>query len=243
MSAIASHVLVAGQRLKRDEFLRRWEAMPEVKHAELIGGVVYMPSPISRSHGSHDVLVAGWLMQYAARTQGCDAASNGTWLMLEDAPQPDVDLRILPEYGGQSRLEGPYCAGAPELAAEICLSSASYDLGPKMELYRAAGVKEYLAVLLGESRVVWYRLAEGRYVAFEPGSDGLLRSVVFPGLWLDPQALLALNGARVLDALDLGLRSPEHEVFLRALAQTRSASSPTPSSTPAKPPRRPSSSG
>ena len=198
--------------------------MPELKRAELIGGLVYMPSPVTLDHGSHDGLVIGWLISYAARTPGCNAGNNRTWLMLEDAPQPDADLRILPEYGGQSWVEDSYGAGAPELAAEISLSSASYDMGPKMKLYRAAGVKEYLAVLLGESRVVWYRLLDGKYALLEPGSDGLLRSAVFPGLWLDPEALLAQNGARLLDALDLGLHSPEHQDFVKALAQKRSTS-------------------
>jgi len=227
MPTVISQPLFAGQRLKRDEFLRRWEAMPEVKHAELIGGLVYMPSPVSVDHGSHDSLVIGWLSYYAARTLGCSAGNDKTWLMLEDAPQPDADLRILPEYGGQSRVEGLYCAGAPELAAEVSLSSASYDLGPKMQLYRAAGVQEYMAVLLGEPRVVWYRLVDGKYVLLQPGSGGLLRSVVFPGLWLDPAALLTLNGAKLFDALDLGLRSPEHQDFARALAQKLSPSSST----------------
>ena len=222
MPTVVSQPLIAGQRLKRDEFLRRWENMPEVKHAELIGGLVYMPSPISLDHSSHDGLVIGWLTYYAARTPGCDAGSSGTWLMLEDAPQPDADLRILPEYGGQSWVEGPYCAGAPELAAEVSLSSASYDLGPKMELYRVAGVREYVAVLLGERGVVWYRLVDGKYVPLQPGAGGLLRSVVFPGLWLDPDALLTLNGAKIFDVLDLGLRSPEHQDFVQLLGQRRS---------------------
>ncbi len=174
-----------------------------------------MPSPVSLDHSSHDNLLNSWLGYYAARTPGCGAGSSGTWLMLEDAPQPDAHLRVLPEYGGQSWVEGPYCAGAPELAAEVSLSSASYDLGPKMQLYRAAGVKEYVAVLLGDVRVVWYRLAGGQYLPLDAGSDGFLRSAVFPGLWLDPAALLALDGARVFDVLDMGLRSPEHQDFLR----------------------------
>jgi len=177
-----------------------------------------MPSPVSLTHRAHDALVINWLGHYAIRTPGCEAGSNGTWLMLEDAPQPDADLRILPEYGGQSRLEGEYAAGAPELAAEVCLSSASYDLGPKLELYRKAGVQEYVAVVLGESRVLWRRLIGGAYVDLEAGADGLVRSVVFPGLWLDPQALVDLNGARVLDVLDQGLKSREHQEFVDALA-------------------------
>ena len=222
MSTLVSQVLVAGQRLKREEFLRRWEAMPEVKRAELIQGIVYMPSPISLDHASRDALVISWLGYYAARTPGCHVGSSATWLMLEDAPQPDAHLRILPEYGGQSRVEGRYGSGAPELAAEVCLSSVSHDLGPKVDLYRTAGVKEYLTVLLAESKVVWYRLAEGQYVPLQTGSDGVIRSVVFPGLWLDPEALLSFNGARVLDVLETGLRSPEHEEFVRVLTRERS---------------------
>lgn len=222
MSTVVSQPLFAGQRLKREEFLRRWEAMPELKRAELIGGLVYMASPVSRAHGTHDGLLIAWLCQYAARTPGCEGGCNGTWLMLEDAPQPDADLIILPEYGGQSRLEGAYGAGAPELVAEVCVSSASHDLGPKLELYRAAGVQEYVAVVLGESRVLWHRLIDQRYVLAEPDSDGLVRSIVFPGLWLDPAAMLALDGPRTLEALDLGLKSPEHEEFVRTLERKKS---------------------
>lgn len=196
--------------------------MPEVKRAELIGGLVYMPSPVSPDHRSHDNLANAWLCYYAVRTPGCDAGGHGTWLMLEDAPQPDADLRIQPEYGGQSGVEGKYCAGAPELVAEISLSSASYDLGPKMDLYQTAGVKEYVAFLSGESRVIWYRLVDQKYVPLEPGSDGILRSVVFPGLWLDPGAFLTLDRVRVFDVLEMGLRSPEHEAFVRELSQRRS---------------------
>jgi len=222
VSTVVTQPLVAGRRLKREEFLRRWEAMPEVKLAELIGDVVYMPSPLSRAHGTHGALLINCLSTYAIRTPGCEAGNNSTWLMLEDAPQPDADLRILPEYGGQSHIQGPYCTGAPELAAEVCLSSAAYDLGPKLELYRAAGVQEYVAVILGESSVLWRRLVEGNYVYLKEGPDGLLRSIVFPGLWLDPQALLALHGARLLDVLEQGLQSREHEEFVRTLAARRS---------------------
>ena len=37
-----------GDRLTSDEFIRRWEAMPDLKHAELIDGIVQMPSPVRR---------------------------------------------------------------------------------------------------------------------------------------------------------------------------------------------------
>ncbi|MBV8842856.1 MAG: Uma2 family endonuclease, partial [Bryobacterales bacterium] len=112
--------LLPGQRLSREEFLRRWEALPELKNAELIDGIVYMSSPASVGHSRSDLLVHMWLGVFAAATPGCDCGSNGTWLMLESAPQPDAHLRIRPEYGGQSSTERGFGAGAPDLIAEIC---------------------------------------------------------------------------------------------------------------------------
>lgn len=221
MSTVSTQPLYAGQRLKREEFLRRWEAVPELKRAELIGGLVYMPSPVSIAHSEHDTLLVTILATYAIRTPGCQAGHSGTWLMQEDAPQPDAHLIILPEYGGQSRVEDKYHAGAPELAAEVTLSTGSYDLGPKLKLYQASGVREYLGVILSEPQVIWRRVIEGRYETIAAAADGLLRSQIFPGLWLDAAALLVLDGVRVMEALDRGLKSPEHEDFVRLLASRK----------------------
>jgi len=216
-----THPLVAGEKLSREEFLRRWEALPNLKRAELIEGVVYMPSLVRVTHGSVELLVATWLGNYAAATPGCEGGCNATWFMLEDAPQPDCYLRILPEYGGQSSLERGFGSGAPELAVEVSLSSASYDLGPKLRLYRAAGVEEYISVLLTESQVIWRRLVSGEYTKLESGPDGLLRSHIFPGLWLDPGALLNRDTPRILEVVNQGLHSPEHQQFAQTLAQRR----------------------
>ena len=109
-----SEPLVAGERLSREEFMRRWELLPDLKKAELIDGVVYMPSPLSTAHCTQHSAVGFWLFSYASSTPGCEAGIDGTWLMLEDAPQPDAFLRILTEYGGQSRVEGIYYHGAPD---------------------------------------------------------------------------------------------------------------------------------
>src|SRR5438876_4280527 len=155
--------LAAGDNLTRDEFLRRWEAFPEFKYAELIGGIVYMPSPLSIEHGEADIPVGYWLEHYAVNTPGLKAGGNVTWLMLKDAPQPDLYLRVLPEFGGPSRVKGKYLVGAPELIAETCLSSTSYDLHQKLDLYQAAGVKEYMTVLLKDREVRWHRLVGKTY--------------------------------------------------------------------------------
>jgi Uma2 family endonuclease len=214
--------LVPGALLSRNEFMRRWEAMPHVKRAELIRGVVYMPSPLSREHGSTDLDVAAWLGVYKAATPGCEGLCNATWLMgEEDAPQPDTSLRILPEYGGQSRTEGLYAAGAPEFLAEVCLSSTAYDLHAKLEVYEEAGVQEYLAVLMREREVRWHRLTGGRFEVLPAPADGVYRSATFPGLWLDTAALLGGDLARVLAVLNEGIKSPEHQQFVEQLAARR----------------------
>src|SRR5207249_3723321 len=103
---------------------------------------------------------------------------------------------------------------------------ASYDLGPKLELYRAAGVREYVAVILGEGRVLWHVLTGGQYVYLEAHADGLLHSAVFPGLWLDPHAMLGIDGARVMEVLEQGLASREHEEFVRMLAERKAGGGP-----------------
>jgi Uma2 family endonuclease len=224
MATIERHVppLVEGDHLSRDEFLRRWEAMPHVKRAELIEGVVYMPSPVSFDHGDPDLHVSAWLGTYEAHTPGCRGSSSATWLMGErSAPQPDDSLRILPEYGGQSRREGKYGAGGPEFLAEISLSSAEYDLHKKKDVYEQTGVQEYLVVLVEEQEVRWHRLTDGEFQLVPQPADGIYRSQVFPGLWLDAAALLAGHVARVLAVLQEGLNSPEHKEFVEQLAARR----------------------
>ena len=138
-----------------------------------------------------------------------------------DAPQPDTSLRILPEYGGQSRDEGKFAAGAPEFLAEICISSAAYDLHQKLKVYQEAGVQEYLAVSTREQEVRWHRLVGGHFEVVPAPPDGIYRSAAFPGLWLDPAALLRGDMARVLAVLNDGINSSEHKRFVEQLAARR----------------------
>jgi hypothetical protein len=216
--ARATEPLRAGQQLTQEEFLRRWEAMPELKFAELIDGVVYMPSPQTSDHGETEAGVVAWLTNYKAFTPGCGAGSQSTWLMLESAPQPDTYLWIRPEYGGQSGIRGKYHIGAPELAAEICFSSAAYDLSVKKTLYQKAAVQEYLAFLVEEQEIHWYRLQAGVYKRCPPTSKGIFRSTIFGGLWLDGPALWKQDLARVSRTLQRGLQSAQHRSFVAALA-------------------------
>jgi Uma2 family endonuclease len=213
-------LLENGDRLSASEFLRRYERMPEVKKAELINGIVYMGSPIrTAQHGEPDNLIQGWLCTYSIATPGIRAASNSTVrLGPDDVPQPDAFLRIVPEGGGQTKLDAKgYLLGAPELVVEVAASSASLDVGDKLDSYRRAGIKEYLVWRTEDRAVDWWSLEEDEYRPLPPLSEGVLCSRVFPGLWLDIAALLAGNGAKLMAKLDEGLRSPEHVAFVTAL--------------------------
>jgi Uma2 family endonuclease len=211
-----------GDRLSRAEFHRRYELHPEIRKAELIDGVVYiMASPLNTTyHGAPDFNVTGWLSVYRARTPGLAGSSNGTVLLDENTEvQPDVQLCLGAHLGGQTRItdEG-YVAGAPELVVEVASSSADYDLHVKRRAYERNGVREYVVVLTREAHVVWLTLDGAAFRDLEPDSDGILRSLVFPGLWLDPVALLAGDMAAVLRMLEAGLASDEHKVFVEQLS-------------------------
>ena len=49
-------------------------------------------------------------------------------------------------------------------------------------------------------------------------AQGLLKSRVFPGLWLDAAALLRKDFARFLEVIAQGVASTEHAVFVAQLA-------------------------
>jgi Uma2 family endonuclease len=217
-----------GDRLTRAEFMRRYDAMPNLKKAELIEGVVYVPSPVRQKyHGRQHHHILTWIGNYEAGTPGLEGGDNSTVLLdLDNAPQPDGLLFIQPEFGGQVKInDDGYIEGGPDLVAEVAASSASYDLHDKLNAYRRNGVREYVVHRVLEQKVDWFALKEGRFEALAPSADGLLRSTIFPGLWLDPAALVRPDPASVLAVIQQGVNSPEHAIFaasLKASAAPRS---------------------
>ncbi len=210
--------LESGDRLTRAEFERRYEATPEKFKAELIEGVVYVASPVRAFHGVPHADLVTWLGVYRTATPGVSAADNTTTrLDLDNEPQPDALLRI--EIGGTSTIsEDGYIEGAPELVAEIATSSAAIDLGAKKNAYRRNGVQEYLVWQTFENRFSWFRLQTEEFVLIEPDADGTILSSAFPGLWLAVPALLGGNTIEVLNRLQAGLTSSEHQAFVQELA-------------------------
>lgn len=200
-----------GDRLSRAEFERRYEAHPEIKKAELIEGVVYMPSPTHhRQHGQPHLWINTWLGTYLSTMPGVDAGDNTTIrLDLQNEMQPDALLRLDPALGGQSHItEDDYLEGPPELAVEIAASSAAYDMHVKRRVYARSGVQEYLVVQMYERRIDWFILREEGYETLAVDENGILRSEIFPGLWLNCDAFWAGDLAVMLDTLREGLDSP-----------------------------------
>lgn len=208
--------LESGDRLTRQEFERRYHTMPHIKKAELIEGVVFMSSPVRISnHGRPHAQIIGWLASYCAATPGVDLADNATVrLDADNEPQPDALLRLEPEAGGKSRItEDDYVEGAPELIVEVAASTAAYDLNDKLKVYRRNEVQEYLVWQRYENRLDWFSLREGVYIPFTADETGIIRSQVFPGLWLAVSALLNGDLATVLAQLQKGLATAEHQEF------------------------------
>lgn len=208
--------LEPGERLSRQEFERRYEAMPHVNKAELIEGVVHMPSPVHfTSHSQPHAHIITWLGLYTAVTPGVKLGDNATVILDADNEiQPDALLRLTEAKGGQSRIsQKDYVMGAPELVVEIAASSASIDLHEKKHVYRRNGVQEYLVWQIYNGRISWFYLEAGKYQEMTADENGIVRSRVFPGLWLAVNALLSEDLATVLATVQQGTQSPEHAQF------------------------------
>ena len=198
-----------------DEFLRRWETMPNVKFAELLDGVVHMPSPLSDIHADYHPRLTGWAWSYALFTPNCKVRSDVTSLMSPDSVmQPDISLRLSPEAGGKVRVIGNYPSGAPELIVEISHTTFARDSGPKLRLYQRIGVQEYIIVRPDKRQIIWHELVDGKYQEIALDQDGLFRSHVFPGLWLNPEALWNNDAPALFAVIQRGVATEEHQAFV-----------------------------
>ncbi|MCI0641087.1 MAG: Uma2 family endonuclease [Gemmataceae bacterium] len=212
--------LEQGDHLTRAEFERRYENMPNLKKAELIEGLVYLPSPVGfdRHAGPHADTI-GWLGVYRAATPGVEVGDNTSIRLDPDnMPQPDAALIIVaPKWARVRKSPDDYIEGSPDLLAEIASSSVSVDLNQKFRVYRRNEVQEYIVWRVLDQEIDWFRLREGDYQKLIADENGIYRSEVFPGLWLDAPAMVRRDLARVLAVLQEGLQSVEHAEFVRRL--------------------------
>ncbi len=222
-----------GDRISKSEFWRRYESSHRVHRAELIDNVVHViaaspipgqertVAPISNDgHGGPHGDILFWLGCYAVATPGVRSSGPTTIRGLDpgSSPEPDASLRILPEFGGRTRTDAKgYLDCGPELILEISSTTTQLDLGAKLRVNCADGVPEYFVWRTRHQVIDWFELVRGEYVPLEPDADGFLKSRVFPGLWLDPNAMIAGDMAKVLAVVQHGIASPEHAKFVEKL--------------------------
>jgi Uma2 family endonuclease len=210
-----------GDRLTREEFHRRYEAMPENVKAELIKGIVYMASPVRvNKHGKPHAAMMSILGIYQMSTKGVDLFDNVTYIVSDYyEPQPDTVLRINENNGGKSWInDDDYLEGSPELIVEISSSTASYDLHDKLEIYEKKGVQEYIVWRVLDGQIDWFCLEKGKYQRLAPNKQGIIESKVFAGLRLNVKAILEDNLQKVLSDLQKGLQSKKHQDFAAQLS-------------------------
>jgi Uma2 family endonuclease len=206
-----------GDRMTREEFHRAYEQAPKGFKAELIGGVVHVPSPLRRAHGRRHGHLGMLFSAYELNTPGTEAVDNGTVILGDESePQPDLLLRVLPEFGGRTKTDRKdYIVGPPELVAEIAYSSRSIDLHAKRADYARNGVYEYLVMVVASQKLHWFDLMEDRETP--PPGDGIVRVRSFPGFWINCPALFQPDYQQLMATLQQGLNSPEHGEFVRQL--------------------------
>jgi hypothetical protein len=177
---------------------------------------VFLRGRHTAQHGASRGLIVCGLGRYELDTGGVHALTGPTILLNGvNEPEPDAVLRIDEAYGGTSRIgPGDFVQGPPELIAEVAYGGESIELHEKREEYAAAGVCEYVVILLREQALRCFRFQEGTYVDAAADADGVWRSSVFPGLWLNVDALLRLDGPVLLRTLEQGLKTPEHAAFV-----------------------------
>lgn len=214
-------VLENGERLSQREFHRRYQQYPDHVKFELVGGTVYRASPARFDHGDYDGELAFVLRTFKAATPGGRVAGNVTVILgPDDEPQPDQVALIMPEFGGQCTIDRKgFCRGAPEFVSEVAWSERSLEVSKKRERYELAGVAEYFVFVIETGEVRWHDFAQGGAIA--PGRDGIGRSNVLPGLWIDIPALRHRDTARLTVAVEKGLASGEHARFVRRLRAAR----------------------
>ena len=154
-AATAIPPLRDGDRLTRAEFERRYEAMPHVKKAELLEGVVHMPSPVRfHQHGKPHLHLATWLGNYEADTPGVEAADNATArLDMDNEPQPDAMMIVSPEVGGRTTIVDGYVEGG---IVECPLHFGKFDIrnGRALSAPCTIDVRIYPVSVAGDSIAV-----------------------------------------------------------------------------------------
>jgi Uma2 family endonuclease len=220
--------LHTGDTMTQEEFMAVYATYGEDQHAELIEGEVFLLNDDTsfENHGEPDADISGWIAVYRSETPGLTSTGPATTLLDgKNVVEPDCQMRIRREYGGNWSLEGENAKGAPELACEVSYTSRSIDVCRKKRAYERNGVQEYLVFRTEDRAVDWWELRDGVYVPLPVADDGSISSRVFPGLVLDVPALLQGDLKAMLDRLRANLCHGAHAEFCKDLEKRRQSTS------------------
>ena len=178
-----------------------------------------MAPPVSVDHSDPQGQLMTLVGTYRAATPGVlSGGESSLRLDMDNMPQPDVYMMIAPERGGQATIDvDRYLHGAPELLGEIAVTTASYDLHQKMDVYRRSGAREYIVWRTLDKAIDYFVSRAGRFERLQADGKGVWRSESFPGFWVDGKSLLAGDLRTALDVLHEGIRAPEHAQFVQRL--------------------------
>jgi Uma2 family endonuclease len=210
-----------GDQMKQAIFHAQYEQMPEAFRAELLDGTVFVAMPLGHPHANGHACLTTIFGTYIADTPGTEILLEATTILGEDDEvQPDLLLRVLPEFGGRTRTNyAQYIEGPPELICEVAYSSRSIDLHLKRKRYLSAGVLEYVVLCLDPGEIRWFDFVNREMI--QPDSQGTYRSRIFPGLWLAEEALLNSDYASALEILHHGIATLEHSELVERLRQSK----------------------
>ncbi len=202
MSISTTHYPENGDRLSRDDFELLCDTW-NIENAELIHGIVRMNAAAVRfrEHGEPHAMIMLWLGTYATHLSDVEVGDN-TSVRFDDRNEPQPDAVMFRSSSGKCQVSvDGYLAGTPELVVEIAASSVSYDAHEKHDLYQQQGIPEYIVWRTEDRAIDWFCLIDGRYQLFTPDNQGILSSVVFPGLRLSPASMLNGDMKSVLNLL------------------------------------------
>ena len=186
-------------------------------NADLVGGVVHLWIRVTVSHGQMSATLNGGIGLSRVGLTGIHGGVRTTTVLGDDSEvQPDATLRF--PIGGTSAVnDDDYLVGCPELVCDVVDTADAHALTARRADDERYGATEVVMVTVREPRVLWLVGEGDRLTERSPDADGVYRSGVFPGLWLDPAALLAEDMQRLLDVLRQGLATPEHAAFAASL--------------------------
>lgn len=208
-------LLYDGLRLDRVTFHRLYEASPELKRVQLIEGIVHMPSPMRFvQHANPQTCINGWLFCYVTQTPGVNTGGSAT-LKIDDENEFEPDGMLFYDNGQLIIADDGYLEGVPELAVEVTASTFTIDSKEKFRVYEKHGVKEYLLWNTEAGTITWYARHKDKFVPMKSNRAGILKSKIFPGLWLEVAAMREGDMTQVMKTLYEGLASAPHRQYVK----------------------------